>query len=294
MNVRESFAVRSGLAAQLIDTPFTIIGADDEIYLPSSLSVMRDFLVDNDDYVAAGGNAVAVWQYGPIIAASWAYKRTFRYHNSGKTPFERIKLHTGDGQNPKTSFFTCNLSRTSAVLNCLRMYSEAPVLATDAISVLTICGAGKSKYLDVAYWIRNWNQSPKSHAGWDRRVFLHDWWRRPENEPKRSIFSKKLADIYSQYSSNSDFDKSWNLILKSDEVLHHKQKAFSGLIKQVGEKPRFKSVKYSIKKLIQPDAIPSASENVADEMQKNGVFVPLPEFNSAVSIVSDLMPYENW
>ncbi len=294
INVRDSFSVRSGLAAQLIDTPYTIIGADDEIYLPSSLILMRDFLANNDDYVAAGGNAVAVWRYGPIIAATWAYKRTFRYHNQEETPFERIKLHTGDGENPKTSFFTCNLTRTSAIVNCLRMYSEAPVLATDAISVLTICGAGKSKYLDVTYWIRNWNQSPKSHSGWNSRVFLHDWWKQSENEQKRVNFSRALEDLYSKYSADSKFEESWNLILKSDTVLHHKQRFLYGFIKQFAERPLFKSCKYSIKKFLKPHSIPSSSAHVASEMEESGIFVPMNEFSSAVSIVSNLMPYENW
>lgn len=293
-NSEESFANRSGQAAKLIQTPYTIIGADDEIYLPSALEKMRDFLDTHPDYVAAGGNAIAVWEYGPIIAASWAYKNTFRYHNEADSAYGRIRIHTGEGSRPMTSFFTCNLVRTSAARNCLNMYAKAPILATDAISVLSICGAGKSKYLDVTYWIRNWNQSPRSHSGWDRRMFLHEWWRDPINAENRRNFMNDLRSIYMTFSQDSEFENSWNLILKSDEVLQHRSSYFSTQFARFSEIPTCKALKYWIKKILKPGSLPSTLEAVSASMKESDIQISERELSKASLIVSQLRPYKNW
>jgi glycosyltransferase domain-containing protein len=293
-NSDEPFATRSAMAAELIETPYTIIGADDEIYLPTSLKKMQEFLDNNQDYVAAGGYALAIWEYGPTIAASWAYKRTYRYHNNADTPLERIRTHTGDGSDPLTSFFTCNLTRTWAAQECLSMYAKAPVLATDAISVLTICGAGKSKYLDLVYWIRNWNQSPRSHAGWDRRVFLHEWWRNPENINARDIFIEDLSSVYRKYTSEDNFSTAWDLILKSDEALQKRVPLIKIKIRSWSEYRTFKRLKYFIKRMINQRLLPTTISDLVREMDSLNIFVPELELDKATALVSKLLPYESW
>lgn len=293
-NIDEPFAARSARAAELIKTPYTIIGADDEIYLPCSLEKMQEFLDKNQDYVAAGGYAMAIWEYGPTIAASWAYKRTYKYHNNGNTPLERINLHTGNGTNPLTSFFTCNLTRTWAARECLTMYAKAPVLATDAISVLTICGAGKSKYLDLVYWVRNWNQSPRSHAGWDRRVFLHEWWENPRNKDMRDLFIEDLSSVYRKYTADDSFHKAWDTILESDKTLQRRVPTFKNKIRSVGEIRLLKNYKYLIKRIVRPSSLPVTASNLTLEMQSLNIFIPVIELKRATILVSRLLPYERW
>jgi hypothetical protein len=293
-NSEDPFALRSAKAAKLIQTPFTIIGADDEIYLPSSLATMQTFLVDNPDYVAVGGCAVAVWKYGPTIAASWAYKKTYGYHNDAETPLDRIDRHTGHGVDPLTSFFTCNLTRTWAAQECLFMYAKAPVLATDAISVLTICGAGKSKYLDLVYWIRNWNQSPRSHSGWDRRVFLHEWWGDPANLVARIKFAQELSDVYSKYTHEDNFKEGWKLLLKSDEVLHRHISPLKNKMRIWSESWLFKNIKFNVKLILHRKSLPPTASQIAQELALLRISVPLSEFAEATSLVSKLRPYDSW
>jgi hypothetical protein len=278
----------------LIQTPFTIIGADDEIYLPTSLATMQDFLVNNPDYVAVGGYAVAVWKYGPTIAASWAYRKTYGYHNDADTPLGRINRHTGNGTDPLTSFFTCNLTLTWAAQECLSMYAKAPVLATDAISVLTICGAGKSKYLNLVYWIRNWNQSPRSHSGWDRKIFLHEWWSDPKNLVARMKFTQELSRVYSKYSHEDNFDESWGLILKSDELLQNHISPFNNKMKILSENWLLKYIKFYVKLAFFRKSLPSTVGHVTKELTKLEISMPSTEFWEATSLVSGLMPYDSW
>lgn len=291
---KTSFNARSILAASLIKTPYTIIGADDEIYIPSSLEVMMQFLEDNQDYVAAGGCALAVWKYGNYIAGLWAYKRTFKYHNHEGTPFGRIKKHTGGGVAPLTSFFTTNLTRSEIMKNCLISYGESPVLSTDAISVLTICGAGKSKYLDVLYWIRNWNQSPRSHSSWNRRVFLHNWWVDPNNIEQRSIFTKQLRKAYSECTNSTSFDESWDLILKSDSILQSKTSILMSIVKKFNEISFIGWLKYLIKFNFFPSKLPTNSVQEIEKMKNNNIYFVDSEIINATNIVSKLRPYKEW
>lgn len=294
LNIDEPFAIRSARAAELVTTPYTIIGADDEIYLPVSLERMQDFLDLNPDYVAVGGYAVAVWEYGPSIAAAWAYSRTFGYHNEELEPLDRIAKHTGNGNSPLTSFFTCNLARTWAAQECLSMYAKAPVLATDAISVLTICGAGKSKYLDLVYWIRNWNQSPRSHSGWNRKVLLHEWWEDAKNKTASIRFAAELEATYRKYTDLPTFSEAWSLILKSDKATQKRVWLVGAYLRTVGEIRTLKTIKYHIKRNIRPNTLPITADGLSHQMHRQGIDIPFDEFDAATGIVASLLPYESW
>ncbi len=293
-NADEPFAIRSARAAELVTTPYTIIGADDEIYLPSSLQRMQNFLDLNLDYVAVGGYAMAVWEYGPKIAATWAYEKTYRYHNDETEPLKRIAKHTGNGTSPLTSFFTCNLTRTWAAQECLSMYAKAPVLATDAISVLTICGAGKSKYLDLVYWVRNWNQSPKSHAGWNRKVFLHEWWADSNNRLAADQFATELELVYQKYTALPTFASAWDLILDSDKSLQKRESSLKVLIRSFNERRTFKSIRFRVKSIFHPKGLPTTVEVISHRMSERGIYIPKIELHSATSIVATLLPYKSW
>lgn len=291
---KTDFAARSSQASLLIDSKYTIIGADDEVYLPNALFEMKDFLDNHEDYVAVGGNAIAVWRYGNYIAGSWAYKRTFGYHNNESSPYNRIRKHTGNGVAPLTSFFTCNLTRSKFAQTCLRTYGQAPVLATDALSVLTICGGGKSKYLNVLYWIRNWNQSPRSHKGWDRTVYLHEWWKNPINLNAKTKFEIILNQIYSEFGDSNSFKKSWELILKSSAAMESQVSSFKMLTRRLSENVVIVRLKFVIKKAFFPTKLPSNSREELNSMRRAGIDFDEDEALRAMGLVSKQIPYKDW
>lgn len=291
---KTDFAARSSQASLLIDTKYTIIGADDEVYLPNALFKMKDFLDNHEDYVAVGGNALAVWRYGSYIAGSWAYKRTFGYHNNESSPYNRIRKHTGNGVAPLTSFFTCNLTRSKFAKTCLRSYGQAPVLATDALSVLTICGGGKSKYLNTLYWIRNWNQSPRSHTGWDRTVYLHDWWKDPINHDARTKFEVTLNQIYSEFGESDSFKESWALILMSSKALESRVSNFRILTRRLSENILIVKLKFLLKTVFFPAKLPSSSKEELYSMRVAGIDFDEDEALKATELVSNQIPYKDW
>jgi len=291
---KTDFAARSTQASLLIDTKYTIIGADDEVYLPKALFEMKCFLDNHEDYVAVGGNTLAVWRYGNYIAGSWAYKRTFGYHNNESSPYNRIRKHTGNGVAPLTFFFTCNLTRSKFAKTCLRSYGQAPVLATDALSVLTICGGGKSKYLNTLYWIRNWNQSPRSHKGWDRTVYLHDWWKDPINHDARSKFEITLNQIYSEFGDSDSFKESWALILKSSEAMESRVSNFRFLTRRLNENILIVKIKFLLKTVFFSAKLPSSSREVLNSMRAAGIDFDEDEAFKAIQLVSRQIPYKDW
>jgi len=288
------FAARSKLASSLIKTKYTIIGADDEIYLPHALSNMKEFLEKNNDYVAVGGNTLAIWRYGNYIAGNWAYKRTFEYHNQEKTSLDRIKKHTGGGSNPLTSFFTCNLTRSKYAKLCLAAYGHAPVLSTDAISVLIICGGGKSKYLNELYWIRNWNQFPRSHANWNRSIALNKWWDDPNNLEDKKVFESYLERIYYNLDGGSSFKESWCMILKATEAMNTKINRIQAFFARLNEFRFFVRMKFLIKSILFPTKLPKNFSSELELMRDSGIYFNNRETFAAVKLVSSLIPYRNW
>jgi hypothetical protein len=142
--------------------------------------------------------------------------------------------------------------------------------------------------------VRNWNQSPRSHSGWDRRVFLHEWWSNPENKKTRDVFIKDLSAIYSKYTSDNDFLKAWGLILKSDQVMQRRVAGLKNKIRTWGEIRFFKTLKYFIKRSTKPQSLPATVSELCKEMEALNIFIPQLELQRATALVSKLLPYESW
>jgi len=291
---KENFSNRSKIASNLIKTKYAIVAADDEVYLPTALSNMSNFLDKNPDYSSVGGAVLAVWKYGPTIAANWAYQATSSYHNKESNANTRVAYHTGNGINPSTSFFTCNMTRSENLVNCLKLYAEAPILATEALSILSICAAGKSYYSKDLYWIRNWNEFPKSHKGWDRSVYLHDWWIEKKDSKEWKAFYSVLDKFYQSSYRRNDFEDTWKMILDASKKLQPKinKKRFKNK-SFVSNSESYKTLKYWIKKVIRMPNIQNSTE-VINNMSDHGIQYDYMELKEAIEIVSRIQPYSNW
>lgn len=291
---KTNFNDRSKKAMKLIKTKYVIVAADDELYLPKTLLKMANFLDANLDYASVGAATIAVWKYGPKIAAIWAYKKTLGYHNLGTNAHERVSYHTGNGIEPTTSFFTCNMTRKEHLIDCLNLYGNAPILATDAISVLTICAAGKSYYLDDLYWVRNWNQFPKSHTGWDRSVYLHEWWEEYRGSNEWNLFESALNSFYQKKFSRNDFKETWQMILCAAAILQpniDKNKYKTRIFKDSHR--YFKTINYLVKIIIRRKNL-NYSDEVLNIMLDKNIGFDRSEADEAIRIVSKLKPYKKW
>ena len=289
-----SYRERAAIAANFIETKYAIMAADDEIYIPAALLNMKKFLDNNDEYVAVGAQTIAVWKYGKITASAWAYAQMYKYENIKSRAIDRVKFHTGNGKNPYTSFFTCNLTRTEVLKKCLESYSISPVLATDALSVLTICGGGKSLYLNELYWVRNWNQSPRSHKNWNRSLSISKWWELNKGKEIQLVFKKDLYNIVKYSFNKKDFETAIDLILSSD--LHYLRPRFKlrQYYKYLIESDNFKSAMFRLKFFANKEKIPNGIDVTLSEMSTRGISVNNAQVLLAAKLVSNLKPYKNW
>jgi len=293
-HTRQKFSERCKMAAQILDSPYAIVVSDDELYTPSGLLRMKRELEKDPDLVSVGGMAIAIWKYGPRVAGSWPYKGTFGYENKEFLPIDRIRFHTGDGKKPHSAFFTSNLNRTHYLKRCLNLYSRSPVIATEAISILTICAAGKSKYLNELFWVRNWNEFPKSHANWNRGIYLHDWWIANVNSDEGHRFRRDLIEAFSEFADSESFDEIWGMGMSASKASQPRVDKNRYRAREWLNSYSIRYLKFLTKHVIKSASIPLEYHEVLLEMESQGIGFDDREIELAVNVVKRMKPYKNW
>jgi hypothetical protein len=159
---------------------------------------------------------------------------------------------------------------------------------------LIICGGGKSKYIDTLYWIRNWNQKPRSHKGWNRNVLIHQWWKDEQNAAIKRQFMDELKSSFQRVSESNDFEPIWSMIMASSEIAKSVEQ--SGGLKDYAffESQFAKYLKYIVRRLILRNTIPDVYPKALGELKTGGIEFEVDEVLEAVNIVSKLVPYRNW
>jgi glycosyltransferase domain-containing protein len=294
IHVKKPFAERCLIAASNIESKYSIMVSDDEIFTRSGLLEMVRTLDSDKSLVSVGGVAIAIWKYGPLIAGSWPYQGTFRFENFYDTAIGRIRHHTGNGKRPVSAFFTSNVNRTEYLRRCLKLYAKSPVIATEAISILTICSAGKSKFLDSLYWIRNWNEFPRSHANWDRSISLPHWWSEQKGNEIWKLFYENLSNAYLEISQSDDFEEVWNLIMQASEVIQPSANVKKYKESRILDSYGLRYLKYGMKKTLRNKSVPKKFTTVLSEMKSSGVIFDDSEVEKAIKIVKGMRPYKNW
>lgn len=289
------FRERCKKVLEYLDTKYSIVISDDELYIPTALIEMMGILEDNPDLVSVGGMALSIWRYGPQICGSWPYQATAGYINDEGSSLGRVQRHTNYGMKSVTTFLTSNLTRTEQIRDCFRLYAKSPIISTEASSSFAICSAGRFKYVDVLYWIRNWNEPPRSNTGWDRTLMIHDWWpnRKLISPDTYSDFESELEAIYRKYSSSENYNLAWSLILSASKQVHLEHLPYSGK-RQWHQLRILTFLKFMAKWMVTPSKLPQRYQQTLLEMRGNGVKVDFIQSGEAIEIVSNLFPYKNW
>jgi len=293
VHLNTSFRQRCIKATEMLNTKYTIVVPDDELYIPSSIKNMVRVLELEKNLSAVGGMTLAIWEYGPLICGNWAYRQTHNYENSMENSLDRIRMHTRDGKRGITSFLTSNLCRTEFLIDCLNLYAKSPLIATEAISTLVICSTGPFRYLNELYWIRNWNEPPHSNLGWNRNLMIHDWWpARDKSNSELSELENELRHTFYKYSQGEDFDLAWNLILSSSKASVSDPHNISFKGPKMNKSLNY--FKFIIKSLLNRASLPNSYTEVLKEMEFAKIEIHKSETMEAISIVSSLYPYKNW
>ena len=157
-----------------------------------------------------------------------------------------------------------------------------------------ICGAGKSKYLNILYWIRNWNQSPRSHSNWNRNISIYEWWNQPNLNQAKINFERFLAEAYNKISNINNFNEAWNYCIQAENILRKEPKKMRVYLQYFNEQQWLKKIKYSLKRLTFSNKMPVTVDTIFNEFKQNNIDVDLIESRYAIEIVKNLKPYKYW
>jgi hypothetical protein len=183
------YAQRSTLAASSILTKYAILCADDELFIPSGLIFMGQFLEENSQFLSVGSGTVGVASSNSKLTLSRTYQNMIGYKNIEETIKDRLTFHT-IRQNQYRTGSMYRLMRVDVMQKMLMSFSQLSHMSTPYIYEVTaeiiVNGLGKTIYLDDIYWVRNWVNKEVAHTTWDRRLYFYIWWEDDRFELERT------------------------------------------------------------------------------------------------------------
>lgn len=269
INCDLSFAERANFALNSIQTEFSIICSDDEVYLLSALNKMVSVIAKDTKLKSIGGQCIAVSNYGFKIAATKAYTELMNYSIESDDPTKRIETHLIQNIRKTVVGGMYRLMRKDDMICLLRIFSTTKNINSPYVFEVTgeiyTALIGNCTYLKNVYWIRNWESEIISTFGWDRNNNFSDWWFDSANSNERKMWVEnivreakldtnnfKLNHILDQYFSNQKLIKEKKYTRKNHRY------------------PNFHNVKYFFRKSV--PFIPQIKilESLLTEIEKEG------------------------
>ena len=219
-----SYAKRAAQALKLIETEFSIICSDDEVYLLSALNDMVNIIAKDVKLKSIGGQCIAVSNYGNKIAAAKAYIELMDYSIESDDTTKRLEMHLLQNSRKTAVGGMYRLMRSDDMVCLLRIFSKTTDINSpyvfEATGEIYTTLIGNCTYLKNVYWIRNWESEIISTPDWDRNNNFSDWWFNSANsnmrkmwietiirESKTDIHILNLNVILDQYFSNEKLIK---------------------------------------------------------------------------------------
>jgi len=278
---QSSFADRCGIANNYIKTKYSIICADDEVYLYSALSKMAELLEKNEELESVGGQAIGIGKYGSSLTTTYAYTSMFAYTNLSEDSESRLYYHFNLANKYKQGSMY-RLMRTKSMSILLSAFSKLSFVSTPYIYEVTgeilMNYLGKSKYLNEVFWIRNWINLPVSDSVWNRKRYFYIWF---END-EFSLEVSKWIEIIENYINSTNFIIN---IEKFLPIIYESRKQV-----EVNEARKKKSKikflnfyqKNRIKRLLKIEFKPNLIENVSPYLNQFNVVINEDDFNYAI------------
>jgi hypothetical protein len=146
----------------------------------------------------------------------------------------------------------------------------------------------------VLYWIRNWNQSPRSHFGWNRKLSTYEWWNNLDRVQEKILFEEQLLKSYIKFGEPETFTIAWHYIISSEHLLRKNVNYVKQKLRLFNEFRLVKLLKYYFKKVLFISGKLSLADYEVTQMILSGVKVNEHEYRSAAKIVNSLLPYKKW
>ena len=190
---RTPFPQRIKLAADLIETKYSMLLSDDEFYLPNALIRCINFLDQNDEFIAAGGVAVGFCPGETGILGFQQYPEWIGRERIESSPSERVVAHMGSYAN----YLSCSVTRSHVWKSIASLYAsrEVPIFALWEIEMnLILSDCGKSKVLNNLMHFRSSGEGTpirNNIPSLSLKNTLYDIWR-----------TEKYGDLWNEFISS--------------------------------------------------------------------------------------------
>lgn len=278
-----TYAERCGLVSKYLNTEYAILSSDDELYIPSAMRDMKNFLTSETSIFSVGGLTLAVAKYGPRHTAIACYSHMRSYSNLGQSSFERLSNHFNQDYGFRNGAIY-RLMRKDLMIELMHIFSRLSTTTTPYIYEVTgeiiVNGFGKSVYLPNIYWIRNWINKPVVHQTWDRKFYFSTWASDPEYREEFQIWSDWIKNTVKL--TEVEYLKILPTILESRKSSEaHEQKRTSRR-----KIPLSDNVKFSIRKTFAPNSLPPTIEQTIITMEGQGAKLNRSELLTAIQSVT--------
>lgn len=215
-----NYGERAKVSTELLMSPFSMILADDERLVSRGINSLIRILKDNVELASVGGRVLGVYQYGDLIAASFAYQHMNGYENLDLDISTRLRRHLN--QEISGGFAIGGLYRImrreymEKILNLLAksafIQKETPFVY-EVVGEFAVAAIGPTATYDEIYWIRNWQTRMVRRKDWNRNQSFKEWWANSKNTNNK----KQLILILSEFANQAEaeiedcIEKSLNL-----------------------------------------------------------------------------------
>jgi glycosyltransferase domain-containing protein len=278
-----NFSQRSLIATEFIKSKYTIICSDDERYTPSALEAMIKELNSNSEIVSVGGHAIAVGKYGPLVYGRFAYSQMLHYQNLDSNKLKRLEKHFEQEELVWPIGAMYRIMRSESMKKLLTIFFQCQSISTPYIyevtSEIVVTALGKSRYLDLVFWIRNWQTPAINQADWDRKLFFTQWWENKKYVDEKVRWVNNLTrEIFSTQSSG-EIEKIFDSIVRlrrTTEKLPTADSNFS--IKN-------DYIKYYFRRIFTPKLLPKKVEEILLNTSSVGVASDIHEVEFALASI---------
>lgn len=189
---------RLNKSTELINTPYAMMMADDEFFIPKAVGHCIDELETDKELVSCMGLATQFF-YGPgdTIIGKKIYGRLINYKVDQDDGLERMIYH----MNPYICSSVYSVMRSAAWKNNIRLMTSEKYscpIVTETQFELSTCYQGKSRVINELMWLRSSENPPVSTKEWNRKVDYQAWY----TEPKYAGERAGLAKNFISYTKN--------------------------------------------------------------------------------------------
>ena len=207
------FNKRMKLAIDMINTPYAVLCADDEIQVPSGIERCIEFLENNKDHAQCCGRAIRFNVAGKVLKVEAAKLDHRSHYVDQNTPIERARYHLGD-------FLTTTVyavHRKDSLKHCLRYsmgYDFGNPYPQETLFEIAASAFGKSKVLPCVTWVRSSENDPVAAPGWVREDVLSDWHDNPLNARHVQSFYDAAVAGFENLTSSPEIKKISQEVIK--------------------------------------------------------------------------------